>query len=341
VPHINSARTCSSVSIISTSAKGFSAAFSSSKTDVLVSAAGACGDAVADGVGAICHGLDPGAAIVGAAQICANALAAVYSHTASGAVTAPSLKALLDPKTFTSLAPTKEGYYQACTSSCNNAQSAAEALAQGAACGATAATDGCAAVTAEVRSTVFARTFARVATDGWSKSCARGSSAALTGTTTMAASAAASFAGAISRVAAKACASCPSCRCSPLPSLPGLNFAGRWSDAFSTFAAGKVGVARALAGASSALCANGTKATANGEASGLMLAVAEMVGGAVGSTKAMAFKLGAGATACSGANLQTELEAGGAGGVCILCTEERHGRQAAANGLTQTVWGLP
>lgn len=309
MPKINSVKTCSSVSIISDSASGFSVAFSSGKSSVLVSAAGACGDAVADGVGSICRGLDPGAAIVGAAKICANALAAVYSRTASGAVSGPSVKALFDPKVMAGLAPSKVGYYQACTSSCNNARSAAESLAQGAACGAVGATNGCAAVKAEVSSALFARAFVAVTTDGWSKSCARGSGAALTGATTMAASAAASFASAIAKVAIKACASCPTCRCAPLPQLPGVNFAGKWAEKFAAFAGGELGLARALAGASSAMCGNGTKLTSNAAADGAMAAVANMIGGAVGSVKANGFRIGS-ATACSGANLVTQMEVG-------------------------------
>ncbi|KAI8472458.1 MAG: hypothetical protein J3K34DRAFT_457838 [Monoraphidium minutum] len=308
VPKINSVKTCSSVSIISNSAKGFSLAFSTSKGGALVSAAGACGDAVSDGVGSICRGLDPGAAILGAAQICANALAAVYSRTAAGALSAPSIKDLLDPRSLVGLAPTKAGYYQACASSCNNAASAAEALAQGAACGATAAADGCAAVTAEVRSAAFARAFASVAADGWSKACGRGAGAALAGTDTMAASAAASFASAIAKVAVKACASCKSCKCSIFPSLPGVNAAGKWGDSVAAFAGGQVGLARSLQAASSALCVNGTKLTARAASAGTLVAVAEMVAGAVGGTKARAFKLGA-ATACSGSSVQVQLEA--------------------------------
>lgn len=69
VPHISNVKTCSSVSIISTSASGYSYAFGKTSSAALVSAAGACGDAVADGVGAICGGLDPGIAIVAASQV--------------------------------------------------------------------------------------------------------------------------------------------------------------------------------------------------------------------------------------------------------------------------------
>jgi hypothetical protein len=308
VPHINAVKTCSSASIVSNSAKGISVAFGISHGASLVSAAGACGDAVADGMGSICRGLDAGTAIVGAAQICATALAAVYSRTLSGAASAPDLKAFLDPRELAGLAPTRQGYYQACTSSCNNAQSAAEALAQGAACGATAATQGCAAVTAEVQAANFARAFASVAADGWSKSCARGASAALSGSSTMAAAASASFASAITKVAVRACASCPTCRCSVLPDVPLVNAAGRWQHAVSTFASGNVGLGHALASASSALCANGTKLTAHAAAQGAVLAYAKMVGGALGSTKATALQLGASATACSGSSLQTELQ---------------------------------
>ncbi|GBG00540.1 hypothetical protein Rsub_13243 [Raphidocelis subcapitata] len=310
VPHITSVRTCSSVSLISRSAKGFSVAFSSSESKGLVSAAGACGDAVASGVGAICKGLDPGVSIVSAAQVCANALAAVYSRTRSGVAALPiaSVKELFDPREFTTAAASQSGYFQACAAGCNNAQSAAEALAQGAACGASSATGGCAAVASEVRSEVFSRAFTSVATDAWTKACAQSSGAALTETTAMAASAAASFASAIARVAAKACASCPTCKCSHLPSLPGLNLAGRWSEGFAAFAGGKVGFARSLASASSALCDGGATNSTKGETDAAMLALADMVGSAFGTVKASAVQIG-GASACSGASLATQLEA--------------------------------
>jgi hypothetical protein len=300
------------VSLISRSAKGFTVAFSSSESKGLVSAAGACGDAVATGVGAICKGLDPGVSIVSAAQVCANALAAVYSRTRSGVAALPiaSVKELFDPKEFTTAAASQSGYFQACAAGCNNAQSAAEALAQGAACGASSATGGCAAVASEVRSEVFSRAFTSVATDSWAKACAQSSGAALTETTAMAASAAASFAGAIARVAAKACASCPTCKCSPLPSLPGLNLAGRWSEGFAAFAGGKVGFARSLAAASSALCDGGATNVTKGATDAAMLALADMVGSAFGSVKAGAVQIG-GASACSGASLATQLQVGG------------------------------
>jgi len=269
---------------------------------------------VADGVGSICKGFDPGLAITISAQVCANALAAVYSRTVSGAATLPESKLsaiaqLLSSRSLAAMTPTKQGYYQACAGSCNNAQSAAEALSQGAACGAAKATHGCIGITAELRSDVFSRAFSQVTTEGWSKACAQGSSAALTGTTTMAASAAAAFASAIARVAAKACATCPTCKCSPLPFKGGLNTAGRWSEAFSTFAGGKVGLARVLAGASSAQCTAGedttmTKVTTDAA----MAAVAEMIGGSIGRVKATAVQMGA-ATACSGASLAAQLQA--------------------------------
>ncbi len=275
-----------------------------------MAAAGACGDAVADGVGAICKGLDPGVSIMSASQVCANALAALYSRTASGALTTPGRKpaaaALLAG--LAALQPTKQGFYQACAGSCNNAQSAAEALSQAAACGASKATHGCIALSAELRSDVFARAFVSVAADGWTKACAKGSGAALAGTTAMAASASASFASAIARVAQKACAACPTCKCSPLPSVAGFNTAGRWSHAFSNFAGGKVGIAKILAGASSAQCTAGEDVnTAKTGASAAMVAVADMVAGAVGSVRANAVQIGT-ATACSGASLSAQLE---------------------------------
>ena len=149
------------MSLISTGATGFSYARSRSTNAALVSAAGACGDAVADGVGAICNGIDPGVAIVAASQVCGNALAGVYARSTAGALVLPEglaslgqallLPGLVGAREGAGLAPSKADFFQACAAGCNNAQSAAEALAQGAACGASKATDACAAVRTEVR----------------------------------------------------------------------------------------------------------------------------------------------------------------------------------------------
>ena len=310
VPRISSVKTCSSVSIVSTSAAGFSYASSRTSSAALVSAAGACGDAVSDGVGAICGGLDPGTAIIAAAQVCANALAALYSRGASGALNVPGMTPaeLLNPFALSKLKESRQGYYEACAGSCNNAQSAAEALAQGAACGASAATGGCVAVTAEVRGEVFSRAFASVAADSWTKACAKGAGAALSGTETMAASAAAAFASAIARVAARACGSCPTCKCKALPGLGvGLNAAGRWQATFSTFAGGKVGLAKALARASGAMCRGGKASVTQAATEGTMAAVAGMVGGAAGRVHARALRVGGG-EACSANTLATQFE---------------------------------
>jgi hypothetical protein len=333
VPHITSIKTCSSVSLISRSARGLSLAFSSTKSAALVSAAGACGDAVANGVGQICRGLDPGISIVSAAQICANALAAVYSRTTSGALALPAwakapaakASAVLNATELAGLVASQDGFYQACTASCNNAQSAAEALAQAAACGASKATDGCAAVTSEVKSEVFARAFTEVTTAGWQKACAQGSGAVATSSSAMAAAAAVSFASAIARVAARACAACPTCKCSKLPSIGGLNAAGRWSQAFATFAGGKVGVAKALAGASGALCTNGTVSAAKGATDAAMVAVASMVGSAVGSVRASTVKIGS-ASACTSATLATQLQVRDGGSGAGAAGRDRQGR---------------
>lgn len=324
VPRISSVKTCSSVSIISTSASGYSYASGRTSSSALVSAAGACGDAVSDGLGALCGGADPGVAIVAAAQVCGNALAALYSRGASSALNLPggaawTPKRLLDRSALSKLQPTRQGFTDTCAGSCNNAQSAAEALAQGAACGASKATGGCVAVTTEVRGEVFARAFSSVASDSWTKACSKGAGAALTGTEAMAAAASAAFASAVARVAAHACASCPACKCKRIPGLGalGVNTAGKWQSTFSTFAGGKVGLARALARASGAMCRGGTTNVTKAATESAMAAVAGMVGGAAGKVHAGALQVGGG-SACSANSLATDFEAMKSAGAAVL-----------------------
>ena len=165
-----------------------------------------------------------------------------------------------------------------------------------------------------MRGETFSRAFASVATEGWTRACAKGAGAAHAGAEAMAASASAAFASAIARVAARACAACPGCRCAHLPGLGlGLNGAGKWAATFSTFAGGKVGLAKALASASSAICHAGTTNVTKAATEGTMAAVAGLVGAAAGSVRAGAWQLGGG-SACAGGLLETQLEVRAWGG---------------------------
>lgn len=266
-------------------------------------AASACGDAVGNSIGELCAGADPMATIFNMATTCSTALAALYTKavTANGAFDM-SVKGMNGTVT-------KEGKLVACGTSCSNAQGAAQAFAQAAACGIGKATDNCMAATSYIKTHAFTRAFVKSASDSWGKACTQTIGFAHSGGETIAVSAAASIAQAMTAVAASACGSCPTCKCKKLPAMLSWgNLAGNFSEAASTVAAGRVGLAHAMADATTNFCnSNGTMESAKSHARTIMGSYADLVMGALGAVKGHANVIGTNSWACGSSTLTGDL----------------------------------
>lgn len=203
---------------------------------------------------------------------------------------------------------TKEGMLQACGSSCANAQGAAEAFAQAAACGVAQATDKCIAATSHVKTRAFSKAFTKSTADSWGKACTQGIGAVNSGGETIAVTAAASIAKALAGVAASACANCETCKCKKLPLSFNWNDAGDFSDAAATITAGRVGLARAIAAATTNFCqGNGTMESAKTQANTIMNTLADLVVSALGAVRGYANAIGTNAWACGSGSLVSDL----------------------------------
>ncbi|KAF8058314.1 hypothetical protein HT031_005630 [Scenedesmus sp. PABB004] len=250
-PQISRVQSCASASVVG-SGMGSALSFASAQAGVLRAAAEACGDAVAGSIGELCAGGDPMASIVASAKACSTALAALYAKTVTASGVLELGPAAVDAPA------TPAGRLQACGAGCANSQGAAEAFAQAAACGVGKATDACIAATAHVKSRAFSSAFVKSTAAAWGKACTAGG-LVHSGGETIARTMAESAARALAQVAASACAECPTCKCKELPLSWDWNNAGGFSDAAAGVAAGRIGLARALAGATTTYChSNGT-----------------------------------------------------------------------------------
>jgi hypothetical protein len=310
-PQISRVQTCARAAVIGFGSGSIGVSFASAQSNVLRVAATACGDAVAGSIGELCAGKDPMATMFSLARACGTAMAALYTRALTGsAVFDVSGKALADGSA------TKAGRFEACSSSCSTAQGAAQAFAQAAACGVAKATDSCIAATTEVQTAAFARAFVKSTADSWGRACAIGSGVAHAGGDTIAGSAAAAIAQAMGAVAGQACANCPTCKCRQLPAGLGslLNDAGGASNAAAHMVGGRVGLAHALADATTTFCkGDGTMDKAKSKARGLMNTLGDLMVGAVGATHGFAHASGASAWACGSGSIATDLTVSGAG----------------------------
>lgn len=288
---------------------GSAFSFATSQASVLRVASAACGDAVAGSLGDLCAGADPMATIFSMARTCATAMAALYTKAVtSNAVFDMSVRAV-------EANATKDGRLQACGSGCANAQGAAEAFAQAAACGVAVATDSCIAATTHVKTRTFTRAFVKSTADSWTKACTQGVGIATSGGETIAVNAAASIAKALATVAAQACANCPTCKCKKLPLSFNWNDAGDFSDAAATITAGRVGVARAIAGATTNFCqGDGTMQSAKVHANSIMNTLADLVVASLGAVRGYAHAIGSASWACGSGSLVSDLTVRGRGG---------------------------
>jgi hypothetical protein len=285
---------------------GFS--FAHAQSQVLKVAASACGDAVAGSIGELCAGGDPMATIFNLASTCGAAMAATYTRALTGSVVFDmSHKA-------TQGNITSQGKLEACGSSCANAQGAAQAFAQAAACGVAKATDSCIAATTHVQTRAFTHAFVKDTAESWGKACTTGVGLVASGGEVIAAAAAASIAKAMGLVAAQACANCPTCKCKPIPGSFNLNDAGDFSTAAADIAAGRIGLARAMAQATTTYCkGDGTMEHAKAKARAVIGTWSDMVIGALGSVRGFAVASGGDSWACGSGSLASEISVG----VCI------------------------
>jgi hypothetical protein len=242
------------------------------------------------------------ATIFSMARTCATAMAALYTK----AITSSAVYDM-SPKSIEGNV-TKEGMLQACGSGCANAQGAAEAFAQAAACGVAIATDNCIAATTHIKTRAFSRAFVKSTADSWGKACTQGIGAVNSGGETIAVTAAGSIAKAMAAVAAQACANCPTCKCKKLPLSFNWNDAGDFSDAAATVTAGRIGLARAIASATTNYCSgDGTMDTAKTHAHTLMNTFADLVVGGLGTVRGFANAVGSDAWACGSGSLVSDL----------------------------------
>lgn len=203
---------------------------------------------------------------------------------------------------------TSQGRLEACGSSCSTAQGAAQAFAQAAACGVAKATDNCIAATTHVKTRAFTHAFVKNSAEAWGKACTTGVGSALSGGDTIAASAAGSIAKAMGLVAAQACANCPTCKCKQLDGTFNLNDAGDFSNAAAEVAAGRVGLANALAQATTTFCAgNGTMQHAKSKARAFLATWSDLIIGAMGLAHGFATSSGSNTYACGSGSLTTEI----------------------------------
>lgn len=209
---------------------------------------------------------------------------------------------------------TSQGKLEACGSSCANAQGAAQAFAQAAACGVAKATDSCIAATTHVQTRAFTHAFVKDTAESWGKACTTGVGLVASGGEVIAAAAAASIAKAMGLVAAQACANCPTCKCKPIPGSFNLNDAGDFSTAAADIAAGRIGLARAMAQATTTYCkGDGTMEHAKAKARAVIGTWSDMVIGALGSVHGFAVASGGDSWACGSGSLASEISVG----VCI------------------------
>jgi hypothetical protein len=304
-PQITRVQTCARAAVIGRGG-GIGISLSSGRAGVLRAAASACGDAVAGSLGELCAGGDPMATITSMATTCATSLAALYAKALTGSAVWGTAEADMTAPV------TRAGALEACGSACGASQGAAEALAQAAACGVATATGQCMAAAASVSAAGFSRAFVKGATDAWGRACST-SGLSLSGGDTIAASAAAAVARAMAQVAANACANCPSCRCRepPLGAADWTAAAGNFSDAAAVIAAGRVGLARAVAQATTTFCeSKGEREDARSAARGLLASHADLVAGALGAVRSYAYELSSNNStwACGGASMAIDLQ---------------------------------
>lgn len=282
---------------------GSAFSFSVSKAKILRAAASACGDAVGNSIGELCAGADPMATIFNLATTCSTALAALYTKAVTGnGVFDMSAKGMNGTIT-------KQGKLEACGSSCSNSQGAAQAFAQAAACGIGKATDNCMAATTYLKTHAFTRAFVKSTSESWGKACTHTVGLAISGGETIAVSAAASIAQAMTVVAASACGNCPTCKCKKLPAAFSWNNAGNFSNAAATVAGGRVGLAHAIADATTNFCnSDGKKESAKSHARTIMASYADLVMGALGAVRGFGYVVGTDSWACGSSNLHADLQ---------------------------------
>lgn len=299
---ISRVQTCARASVTGYGLQtGFS--FAHAQANVLKVAASACGDAVAGSIGELCAGADPMATILNMASTCGAAMAAIYTRALTGSV-------IFDMShTATQGNVTSQGRLEACGSSCSNAQGAAQAFAQAAACGVAKATDNCIAATTHVKTRAFTHAFVKDTAESWGKACTTGVGMVTSGGNLIAASASGSIARAMGLVAAQACANCPTCKCKQLPQTFNLNDAGDFSNAAADMASGRVGLAGALAQATTTFCtSNGTVEHAKSKARAVIGSWSDMVMGALGTVRGFAVSSSnSTGWACGGGSLTSEL----------------------------------
>lgn len=279
---------------------GFS--FAHAQSQVLKVAATACGDAVAGSIGELCAGGDPMATIFNLASTCGAAMAAIYTRALTGSVVFDMSHKAAQGNV------TSQGRLEACGSSCATSQGAAQAFAQAAACGVAKATDNCIAATTHVQTRAFTHAFVKDTAESWGKACTSGIGMVTSGGEVIAASAAASIAKAMGLVAAQACANCPTCKCKSLQHAFNLNDAGDFSNAAADVAAGRVGLARAMAQATTTYCSsNGTMEHAKSKARAVIGTWSDLVMGAMGLVRGFAAAAGDRSWACGGGSLASEI----------------------------------
>lgn len=298
---ISRVQTCARAAVVGYGS-GSAISFSVSKAKVLRAAASACGDAVGNSIGELCAGKDPMATIFNMATTCSTALAALYTKAVTG-------NAVFDMSaTGMNTTVTREGKLEACGNSCSNAQGTAQAFAQAAACGIAKATDNCIAATSYLKTDTFTRAFVKSTSESWGRACTHTIGLAHSGGETIAVSAAKSIAKAMTVVAASVCGSCPTCKCKKLPAALTWNNAGNFSDAAATVVSGRIGLARAIADATTNYChSNGTMESARTQARSIMATYADLVMGALGAVRGFANVIGTNSWACGSSTLNADL----------------------------------
>jgi hypothetical protein len=169
------------------------------------------------------------------------------------------------------------------------------------------ATASCTKALSYVQSSSFVKSFVEGSYRAWSGGCSRGKGSSKASSEVVAGSIAATFAGTFSAMAASICTNCPDCKCKGAPILG--NQAGSFANAGSILSVGKLGLSRAIAQATTSVCANGTVSNARLKAEGIMTSFTDVVGGAIGSMKGSANSTG-NAEACSGADVLINIEVG-------------------------------
>lgn len=302
IPQIIKVSSCVQASVVGTGT-GTGISFATSQAGTVKVAAESCGDALGGAIGSICKGNDPMAAVFGAAQTCAAAVSATYSKARTNAMVFDPVKPPNDTAADTT------GYLQACASACANAQGTAEALAQASACGVQTATADCVAANNIIQSQGFSRAFSSGIYNAWASACARSRGTASATSQQIAGALVVSFSRSFGALVTDICASCKACKCRGRPAFPGT--AGSYQSVTPLLAAGKLGLATAMAEATSSFC-QGKTSSAKVAARSMLATYSELLGGALGQLKGSVEATGGG-WSCSGTSVRMDLQVRPAG----------------------------